>query len=212
MSAPIVSRTEEAHRNIRQDIIEGRLRPNVHLVAADLATELGISRTPVREALQLLANEGLVTTTHRGFIVREHGPSEIRHIYEVRSGLEELAARLAAERGTEEDIQAIEDVGCHRRDTVEHWQGLIVDLNSSFHAAVMNAARNPVLAAANRRNSEHFFNHKIARLYSRDESAAAIDGHAEILASIRARDVEAAGAAARRHVLEALDVLLCKIR
>lgn len=211
MSTQSVSRTEEAHRNIRQDIIEGRLRPNVHLVAADLATQLGISRTPVREALQLLANEGYVRTTQRGFVVREHTVEEIRYIYEVRAGLEELAARLAAVRGTDEQIQAIEDIGCHRRDTVD-WQRLIVDLNSSFHGAVMMAANNPVLDNANRRNSEHFFNYQIARLYSEEECAAALDGHAEILKHIQARDADRAAAAARQHVTDALNVLLSKVR
>lgn len=211
MSTQSLSRTEEAHQNIRQDIIEGRLRPNVHLVAAELAEQLGISRTPVREALQLLANEGLVRTTQRGFVVREHTIEEIRHIYEVRAGLEGLAARLAAERGTDEQIQAIEDVGCHQRDAVD-WQRLIVNLNSAFHAAVMDAANNPVLAAANKRNSEHFFNHQIARLYSEEECRSALDGHAQILESIRARDPDRAEEAAYRHVVDALDVLLPKVR
>lgn len=210
--SPASTRTEEAHRVIRQNIIEGRFRPNTHLVAGDLASQLGASRTPVREALQLLENEGLVIKTGRGFIVREHTVEEIRHIYEVRAGLEELGARLAAERATAEQIQAIEAVGCHRRDTVEHWQDLIVDLNSSFHDAVMEASSNPLLHEVNQRISEHFFNYRIAKLYSREEAAAAIDGHAEILQRIQDRDIDGAGVAARRHVLDALDILLSKLR
>src|ERR1700748_2679930 len=72
MTEPALSLTDEAHRRIRSDIIAGRIRPNVHLVAWDWANQLKISRPPVREALQLLASEGLVIGTRRGFVVREH--------------------------------------------------------------------------------------------------------------------------------------------
>jgi len=84
---------------LRRQIVEGTLRPRERLIAADLADKLQVSRTPVREALYLLASEGLVVPTRRGFAVREFTPSEIIEIYEVRAALEGMAARLAAERG-----------------------------------------------------------------------------------------------------------------
>jgi DNA-binding GntR family transcriptional regulator len=96
------SLTAQAYQRLRSEIIRGCIRPNVHLVAADLAERLETSRTPIREALQLLASEGLVVAAKRGYVVREHTRDEIREIYEVRATLEEMAARLVAQRVTDE--------------------------------------------------------------------------------------------------------------
>lgn len=212
MTETALSLTEDAHRRIRSDIIEGRIRPNMHLVAAELATQLQISRTPIREALQLLASEGLVIGTRRGYVVREHTVDEIRDIYEVRAALEEMAARRAAERGTREAIEALESLGAHTKSSVNQDRDVIVDLNDAFHEAIMVTAGNSRLHNINQRNSEHFFNYNIARLYSHEEAADAIAGHARIMAAIKKGDGDAAAQAARDHVLEALVVTLQKLR
>lgn len=206
------SLTSEAHRRLRSDIIEGRIRPNVHLVAADLAERLKISRTPVREALQILASEGLVSAAKRGYVVREHTQDEIRQIYEVRAALEDMAARLASQRATNEEIDAIERIGAHSRSAVSDDRSIIVNLNRAFHDAIQAAAGNERLADINTRNSEHFFNYRIAELYSDEEAAAAVEGHAEILSAIRDRDPDRAGAAAREHVMESLRMTVSKMR
>lgn len=212
MTEPVLSLTEEALRRIRTDIIEGRIRPNVHLVASDLAEMLEISRTPIREALQLLASEGLVIATRRGYVVREHSVEEVRHIYEVRAALEAMAARLAAERATKAHITSLEKLGAHTKAAVDSPRDELVDLNDAFHESIMIAAGNPRLRNINQRNSEHFFNYNIAKLYSHEEAAAAVAGHAKILRAIKKRDGDAAASAACEHVLEALEVTLLKLR
>lgn len=206
------SLTEEAHLRIRTDIIQGRIRPNVHLVAGDLARQLDISRTPIREALQLLASEGLVVATGRGFVVREHTPEEIQQIYEVRAALEGMAARLAATRATDAQIEAVEKVGAHTKAAAESPRDVIVDLNNAFHEAIMLAAGNPRLQTINQRNSTHFFNYNIAKLYSHEEAAQAIAEHEILLKAIKRRDGEAAAKAARDHVMYALELALKNLR
>nr|MCW2728403.1 transcriptional regulator, GntR family [Aeromicrobium sp.] len=212
MTEATLSLTDEAHRRIRADIIEGRIRPNMHLVANDLAQQLEISRTPIREALQLLASEGLVVATRRGFVVREHSSEEIRYIYEVRAALEEMASRLAAERATDEHIAALERLGAHTETVADSPRDVIVDLNNAFHEAVMTAAGNPRLHSINSRNSEHFFNYNIAKLYSHDEAARAIHEHELLLKAIKSRSGDDAAKAAREHVMNALEVTLRKLR
>lgn len=212
MAQVALSLTEEAHRRIRTDIITGLIRPNVHLVANDLAQQLQISRTPIREALQLLASEGLVVATRRGFVVREHTSEEIRYIYEVRAALEEMAARLAAQRATDEQIAELEKLGAHTKAAAESPREAIVDLNDAFHEKIMVAAGNPRLQDINSRNSEHFFNYNIARLYSHDEAAQAIAEHELLLKAIKKRDEDEAAKAAREHVMNALKVTLQKLR
>lgn len=211
-SSKSASRTDEAYSRLRSEIIRGEIRPNERLVAADLAERLAISRTPVREALQLLASEGLVVGVKRGYAVREHDPESVREIYEVRAALEGMAAWLTAARASDEEIQRITDLGAHHLDLARAPRQELVDANSEFHSALLTAAANPRLERINRRNSEHFFNYRIAQLYSNDEAHDSVVGHAKIVEALQQRDADAADAAARAHVFEALEATLRKLR
>ncbi|MGH8514646.1 MAG: GntR family transcriptional regulator, partial [Gammaproteobacteria bacterium] len=104
------NRFQELHQQLRDAIIEGRFRPNERLVEADLAELLNVSRTPIRECLQRLVAEGLVTRVRRGWVVHEHTPEEIGEIYDVRAGLEGWAVRLGALRATDEELETIREV------------------------------------------------------------------------------------------------------
>ncbi|MBW9111895.1 GntR family transcriptional regulator [Microbacterium trichothecenolyticum] len=209
MSTP--SLTAETHLRLRNDIIQGRIRPNERLVALELAERLQVSRTPVREALQLLASQGLVVPVKRGYVVREHTPEEIAEIYEIRSALEELAARLAAQRATPDQLRAIEDIGAHQSGALDDDRTVIVDRNDAFHEAILQASGNSRLAELNRANSEQFFTYRVAQLYTRHEAAAAIDEHAQILEALKRRDSTRAAELARSHVLGAMAITLSKI-
>jgi DNA-binding GntR family transcriptional regulator len=182
------------------------------LVAADLAVRLDTSRTPVREALQLLASDGLVRTGKRGFVVREHTAEEVREIYEVRAALEGFAARLAAERADDDQVAAIEAIGAHRDSAVDDARRIIVDLNGAFHRAILGAAGNQRLSELNTSNSEHSFNYRIAEAYTDEQARSAVAGHARILAAIKSHDPDRADAEARSHVLEALATNLRLVR
>lgn len=205
-----VSLTDRAHRQLRADIINGRIRPNQQLVAADLAEQMQISRTPVREALKLLAADGLVVGARRGYTVREHTGGEIREIYEVRAALESMAARLVAQRGSDEQLAEIVALGAHDERLAAADRAELVDLNARFHQTLVAAAGNARLGELNGRNSEHFFNARIAALYTDAEALASVRGHADIVRALLDRAPDAAADAARDHVLEALDVLLSK--
>lgn len=211
MSQPS-SLTLEARDLLRRQIIEGTLRPRERLIAADLADRLQVSRTPVREALYLLASEGLVVPAKRGFAVREFTPSEIKEIYEVRAALEGMAARLAAERGTREAIDSVLELQAGTVALATSAREVLVDKNTRFHRAIFAAAGNERLGFLNGQNSEHFFNHRIADLYTDEEAAASVEGHRRIEAALRKRDGDAAEKAARDHILEALAVTLRKLR
>jgi DNA-binding GntR family transcriptional regulator len=206
------SLTLEARDLLRRQIIEGSLRPRERLIAADLADRLQVSRTPVREALYLLASEGLVVPAKRGFAVREFTPSEIKEIYEVRAALEGMAARLAAERGTREAIEAVLLVEAGTVTLATSARQVLVDRNTLFHRAIFAAAGNERLGLLNGQQSEHFFNYRIADLYTDEEAAASIEGHRQIEAALQKRDGDAAEKAARDHILEALSVTLGKLR
>ena len=207
------TRSDGVYEELRQRIVRGVLRPNQRLIEAELADQLQVSRTPVREGLQRLAADGLILSRRRGWVVREHTPEEITEIYEIRAALEGYAAGLAATRATEAEIAAI--VALHRREAaglVQSPRDHLVEVNDAFHEAIIEATKNRRLAEQIRRNREFHFSYRIAALYSDEEAAASVRGHDELVGALEARDCAAAEDAARRHVTEALTAILGKVR
>lgn len=143
-----------AYSSIRSWIVEGRLRPGERLIEARIAAELSLSRTPVREAVRMLAADGLVVTErNRGAVVRSLGRQDVLDLYELRARLESYASELAAARATPPDLAALDegirDFGRAIRrkdlDRVERTR-LIGEANRRVHAAIIVASRHTRLA------------------------------------------------------------------
>jgi DNA-binding GntR family transcriptional regulator len=203
----------EVYESIRRSIVEGEIRPNERLIEAELAERLNVSRTPVRESMQRLATDGLVLSRRRGWVVREHSPQEIRDIYEVRAALEGYAARLAAERATDDEITEI--VRIHETYVAElenTSRDHLLEHNDEFHNAVIAASRNARLAEQIVRNTAFYFVHRIAGFWSDEEIRVSIAGHQELVDALVARDPDAAQDAAQRGVLAGLRKTLAGIR
>lgn len=208
-----VSLATAAYNRLREAILRGNLRPNQRLVETQLAEWLKLSRTPVREALGRLVSEGLVFSERRGWIVRDYTPQEVSEIHEVRAALEGMAAYLACERGSDEDIARI--VAFHKRqDRVRLTMpasDYLVEYNDAFHQGIVAAAGNDRLQQLNRQNREFFFTYRIAKLFSEDDARASIEGHDGVVDAIAVRDGERAEQAMRRHILSARDVIIQKL-
>lgn len=147
MSGPlrIQSVVDQVYAAVRARILSGDLPRGSHLRQAALAEELGVSRTPLREALRRLTTEGLVDfEPNRGATVAAHDFSDMRHAWQARLAIEPGAARLAAERGNEEAIasmrEAIEAQRRSSRESVESYEA-----NRDFHLALVRATGNPHL-------------------------------------------------------------------
>jgi DNA-binding GntR family transcriptional regulator len=210
---PGMSLATAAYNALRDAILRGYLRPNQRVVETQLAEWMNLSRTPVREALARLANEGLVFSERRGWTVRDYSPQEVSEIHEVRAALEGMAAYLACERGSEEEIGRI--VGFHRDQDRERLtmaaSEYLVEYNETFHQVIVAAAGNERLAELNRRNREFFFTYRIARLFTEDDAKVSVAGHDKIVEAIEARDGERAELEMRRHILGARDVIIRKL-
>ncbi len=205
------SLSEATYRRLRFDIVRGLLRPNERLIEAELAERLTVSRTPVRESLQRLAADGLVVSRRRGWVVYEHSPEEIREIYEIRSALEGYAARLAAERATDEQLSKVgailqESVGIGRAPRQR-----MVEVNGRFHDAIIEASGNRRLADEIRRNRLYYFNYRLANLYSDEEVSASRAQHDQIVRALLGRDPREAEEITRTHVKHALEMILAKV-
>ncbi len=123
---------------LRDAICDGRLEPNRRLAQIPLAEHLGISRTPVRDALQRLAQEGLVrAVSFRGFVVSEFSARQVLDIYEIRLSLEPLAVRGAAPGYTELDIAKLNQICEATETTVVQDVPRLYALNADFHRALV---------------------------------------------------------------------------
>ena len=205
--------SDEVYRRLRHSIVKGEHRPNARLIEAELAEQLQVSRTPIRDSLLRLAGEGLVLSRRRGWVVREHTSAEIAEIYGVRLALEGYAARLAATIGDDAALERIRSV--HHRGTQDQSRGArerLVDDNDDLHAAIVDASGNARLKESISQSCEYYFNHRVADLYSDDEATQSIASHDVVVRAILARDADAAEAAMRAHIAEALTLIRHKIR
>jgi DNA-binding GntR family transcriptional regulator len=135
-----------AYRRIRALVLEGEIVPGSRLGQAELAERLGISRTPVREALRRLTGEGLAEfVPNRGFRAAELGLDGVRRRLEVRLLLEPGIARLAAERRNDEDLVALHDAVA--REEQAQTRAAAHDASRGFHLALARATRNSELVA-----------------------------------------------------------------
>jgi DNA-binding GntR family transcriptional regulator len=206
----VPERSRAVYETLRSEIVTGVLRPNERLVETDLAERLDVSRTPIRESMQRLASEGLVSNRRRAWVVHEHTSEEIRDIYEVRAALEGFAAGLASKRARPEQLELV-DHFCREAVDEDFGHSTFVDLNDRFHTAVVMAANNPRLALQVQRSRQFYFNHRIAAAYSNEEIRSACDAHRALADALRAGDAERAELISRHHVAEALELALVKL-
>jgi DNA-binding GntR family transcriptional regulator len=198
-----VSLADRAYHAIREMIVSLDLRPGAVIDERALMGRLGIGRTPVREALRTLAQEGLVEVyPRRGMFVTSVEIRDLASLAEVRSVLESSAARLAAERATDDDRDAIAALLGELEKHDEFDQRELMALDERIHRQVYRAAHNEFLEAS----LEQYYVLALRIWYlaldqARELEQAVLD-HREILEAIREGNADGAEQAMRRHVNE----------
>ncbi len=193
---------------LRRAILGGRHKPGDRLVEDRLSADLGVSRIPVREALQLLSAEGLVELQpRRGASVAAISAAVAREMVEVRALLEGLNARLAARRHEPDVVAELRD--CLRRGNAAAGSGTVeelVDLNSEFHDLLAKAGRNTILWDIMRSLRE-----RTSLVFAANSKGRAQEDwqeHSGILAAVIDGDEELASLLATRHVFKAAEAAL----
>jgi DNA-binding GntR family transcriptional regulator len=194
------TRLTSVFETLRREIVAGELRPNSPLIELDLAERFEVSRTPVRESLQRLANAGLVVPRKRGWAVREFTTEEIRQNAEVRLALEGYAAGLAATRASAAQIAELKAIHEQRLALRSSDEESRVRTNREFHDAIMAASGNGRLTNAIYQSGQFYFNAPIARVATGDELKLGNADHELILSGIIQRNAEAAERAMRAHI------------
>ncbi|WP_157963750.1 GntR family transcriptional regulator [Actinocorallia populi] len=202
--------TDTAYDAVRRMILSGTAAPGDRLGESELAERLGLSRTPVREALQRLAADGLVEVLpHRGARVVAWTDADLAEIFELRSLLEPYAAARAARTGLDEatiaglrDLCAATEDAAARGDTAE-----VARLNSRFHAALIDASGNSRLPGMLSSVMHAPLILGTFHRYDPATMARSMGHHREVVDAIAARDPEWAASVMRSHVRAAAAAL-----
>jgi DNA-binding GntR family transcriptional regulator len=191
---------EAVYRTLRHGIVHGGLAPGERLLSDALASELKVSRTPVREALRKLEAEGLVTHSGSRLIVQALSEDDLTELFYVREALEGMAARLAAENASPAEVTAIsellDDMDCVRRHG--HLDALR-GLSAEFHQSVCRAAHNHRLSQLLAGLLDTARKIQTSTLFGEGRAAEASREYRDLVAAIAAHDPDRAEALARAH-------------
>ncbi|MEK0085818.1 GntR family transcriptional regulator [Benzoatithermus flavus] len=208
---PRPSLVGQAYEAILDEICEGAIPANTHLVQEALAARLGVSRQPVQQALLLLKNDGvLLDAGRRGLMVAPLDPRTVRHHYQVRAALEALAARLAAGRCAASPAEAAR-IGRAGEEILAAGEAAVVAgsvremvaRDVEFHRFLYDASGNPVLGPTAQVHWRYLRRVMGEVLRIARQPPATWRQHREILEAVRRGDEEAAANLASRHVEEA---------
>lgn len=210
IAIPRAALHEQVAQRLRQMLIENRIAPGAKLNERELSEVLNVSRTPLREAIKMLAAEGLVALLpNRGAIAVELSDDDVRNTFEVMAGLEAQSGELAAQRITDAELNEIKAMHFEmlaaytRRDLPAYYR-----LNASIHSAINGATKNPVLIAT--------FNQVNARLQSlrfrtnqnEEKWRDAIKEHELMVTALSARDPVAMRKVMSEHIDHKLETVL----
>lgn len=195
---------------IRSAIMNGTLQPRERLMEIQLAEELGVSRTPIREALRKLELEGfIVMVPRKGAYVSDLSFKDIADVFEIRAALEGLAAGLAAERITEDELERLERLLVEKQEAITQDDiDKLVDVDTKFHELMYQASRNVRLSTIISNLREQIQRFRLTSLSYPGRNKLSLEEHKNIVEAIQARDCQLARQLAQEHIENAENVLI----
>ncbi len=195
---------------LTDQIVSGVLAPGTRITEEQLASELGVSRTPVREAMRRLAQDELVELLpRRGIRVKKLSRQDVAEIYEIRCVLESLAASRAATRMTERDLRSLDTQAAKAKlDLAKGDAAAALVFDANLHSLIIERGGNRRLekTLATLINLVSFFRTEVGRTLER--AAQACNEHEEILAALKRKDPAAAGEVMKAHISRAGEIIL----
>lgn len=196
------SLAEDAAQTLRGIILLEMLEPGSELPVSDLSKALGISRTPLREAIRLLADEGLIQyTVARRPIVANPSLEEIFNCLRIQGALEALAGELACSQASSQEIKDIKKISATLED--ENNYDTRVDAfqaDMSFHEAIVKAANNPQLAETHSKYNARLWRVRFLSSQRVDRRESTKQEHKEIVDALVSRDAKRVSGALRQHL------------
>ena len=187
---------------LRKAILTGKLKPGERLMEVHLASRLGVSRTPIREAIRKLELEGLVIMIpRRGAEVAQITEKSLKDVLEVRRALDALSVELACDRITEEEIRTLKDACDEFENAVKGKEvSVIAKADVALHDIIVQAAGNQRLQQLVNNLAEQMYRYRFVYIKDESQHEKLIAEHKEIYESIANRDKERASKAAKIHI------------
>lgn len=187
---------------LREAILKGDLEPGARLMEMDLANKLGVSRTPIREAIRKLELEGLVSMAPRkGAVVAEITLDDLRDVLEVRKHLEELAVDLACRRANQEVIDELVEFNKKFQNSLRTSNlTQIAEADVNFHEIIYEATRNKRLIQILNNLREQMYRYRMEYIKDEQMRKTLVDEHNQIIEAIRNKDIDEAKKQVRMHI------------
>lgn len=205
---------EQVALQLRQMLVEGQITPGAKLNERELSEELHVSRTPLREAIKMLAAEGLVELLpNRGAIALHLSRDDVLNTFEVMAGLEGQSGELAAQRITEAELSNIKALHYEmlaaytRQDLSAYYR-----LNAEIHRAINAAAKNPVLTATYNQVNARLQALRFRSNQDGEKWARAVQEHGAMVAALEARDSAAMREVLLTHLQHKREVVLLLLK
>ena len=205
---------EAAFEKIKEAIIKGHFKPGEKLVEQTLAQEMGVSRTPVREAIRRLEAEGFVVSIPRkGVVVSRADKEEIVQLYSIRAELEGLAARWAIENADEDDMRKLDEAISRMEETAASGDlDGVVQSNALFHDAIAQASKSRILCTLLKTLQDNIQRFRFQSLHLPRRPEAALAEHKEIVAAIKEKKTEEADRLLKEHLQNACAAALAHMK
>ncbi len=191
------------YETLRHAIFRGDLKPGERLQELQLSAQLGVSRTPVREAIHMLKNDGLVKITpRRGAEVAHMTLEDMEDVLEVRGALDEFAVRLACRRINEEQLGRLAAAAQEFADSIDDDDvRKIAMADVKFHDIIYEATDNPKLVSLLNNLREQIYRYRVEYIKERENCPMLVEEHAAILDALRKRNQATAVQAMHKHLL-----------
>ena len=214
ISIPRAALHEQVAHRLRQMLVENRIAPGAKLNERELSEVLNVSRTPLREAIKMLAAEGLVELLpNRGAIAVELSENDVLNTFEVMAGLEAQSGELAAQRITDAELLEIKALHFEmlaaytRRDLPTYYR-----LNAAIHGTINAASKNPVLSATYRQVNARLQALRFRSNQDEEKWQAAMQEHEQMIAALTARDPVAMRQVLLNHLNNKRHVVIEQLR
>ncbi|HIR87887.1 MAG TPA: GntR family transcriptional regulator [Candidatus Fimimorpha faecalis] len=195
---------------LRQGILKGELEPGERLMEVQLANRLGVSRTPIREAIRKLELEGLVVMIPRkGAEVAKISEKNLQDVLELRCALEELAIELACERISEDMLKELDRMFIEFQNGIRNVDlTVIAELDEKFHDVIYEATQNQKLIQMINNLREQMYRYRLEYIKDANKRDAIVEDHRLILEALKNKDVETARKAVRDHIIHQRTTIL----
>ncbi len=189
-------------QTLREAILKGDLRPGERLMELQLAAKLGVSRTPIREAIRMLEQEGLaVTIPRKGAEVARMTEKNMEDVLQIREALDDLAVQVACDKMTEEQLKNLTLAAKNFENAIQTGNlSKIVAYDVEFHDIIYESTDNPKLVTLLNNLREQIYRYRVEYLKEKENYPMLIKEHKTILEALREKDKERVADAMRNHI------------